>query len=131
MVVNALFHESVPDAALKAASAHDAPLQKGTGEAAFPKGRESASGVVAEHDYRVGDVDLRLQGSRLEVKRASEGLPPDMVVHVIVVGRGPDDDLAVLVRPPPEDHPPAVEGGVPGDDRCASRAGLASQESRI
>ncbi len=55
------------DAALEAAGAHGALLQKSGREAAFAERREGADGVIAEHDHGVRQVDFEC--SRLERAR--------------------------------------------------------------
>jgi hypothetical protein len=79
-VVDAFLHECAAgrmqvqrvaaDAALQAARAHGALLEESRSEAALAKGSEGANGVVAEHHYGVGQVDLECGG--LEGESAGE-----------------------------------------------------------
>jgi hypothetical protein len=71
------------DATLEATGAHGALLQKSGREAAFAECRESADGVVAEHDHGVRQVDFEC--SCLEGEGAGEGLAPVLVTHVLGV----------------------------------------------
>ncbi len=80
----------------------------------FSEGRERGDTVVSHDDPGVGQVEL--PRSSLEGKNAAERLPADLVLHVVRVWEGADDDLAVRVSCGADAGPPAVEGGVPGDD---------------
>ena len=106
------------DAPLQAAGAHGAQLKKGGGETTLAEGRQSADGVVAQ-DHG-GLLEVKLCGGRLQGEDAGESLAADLVLHVVRVGKGANDDLPLLIVPPPQDHAPAVQGGVPGDDDNAS-----------
>ena len=102
------------DAALEVAGAEGTLLQECGGEAAFSEGGKGPGRVVAQDDDSVGEIDFKRSGFKGE--DATEGLPADLVGHVVRVGEGTDDDLAVPVSPPSDDGAPAVQGGVPGDD---------------
>ncbi len=111
---------------LETAGAYGALLQEGGRQAALPKCRQRADSVIAEYAHRVGKVDLL--GSGL---KGGKGLPADLVTHVLIVREGPNDDLAVPFCTPMEDHSPAVDGGILGDDHDARQARLTGQESRV
>ena len=93
------------DAVLQATGAHGALSKEGGGKTAPAQGRQCADGVVAKDNPRVGEVDFESSG--LESELASEGLPADLVFHVLGMREGANDDLAGLVSPPAKGHPPA------------------------
>ncbi len=64
-------------------------------------------------------------------KDAGKGLAPYLVTHVVRVGKGADDDLALPVGPPTQDHAPAEKRGIPRDDGDARQAGLPGKECRV
>ena len=111
--------------ALEHGQAHGALLQEGRRSAALPEGGEGPDRVVAHDDPRGGEIDLL--GSRGEGEHTPKGLPADLMVHVVRVREGTNDDLAGRVGPPAEDKAPAVDGGVPGDDGHTSSTGVASR----
>jgi hypothetical protein len=85
-------------------------LQEGGGEADLAEGGEGPDQIVAQDDYGVGEIDFGRSGA--EGENAPEGLPADLVLHVVRVRQGSDDNLAVPVVPPPEDSASAVESHV-------------------
>jgi hypothetical protein len=117
------------DTALEVAGAEGALLQECGGEAAFSEGGKGPGRVVAQDDDSVGEIDFERSGFKGE--DATEGLPADLVGHVVRVGEGTDDDLAVPVSPPPDDGAPAVQGGVPGDDYDVGGAGFSSEKGCV
>ena len=106
-----------PGGVLEHGEAHRALLEESGGGAAFAKGGEGSDGVVAHDDPRVGQVEHA--GGGLEGKDPTEGFTADLVLHVLCIWKGADDDLALLVGPPPDDYPPAMDGGVPGYEHHA------------
>jgi hypothetical protein len=96
-------------AALEAAGAHCALLEECTmeesgGTGALMQGREGTCCVVAKNDD--GPREAELNGRRLKSQDAGECPAPILVVHAIRVREGADDDLALPVRPPTQDHAP-------------------------
>ena len=87
MVIDALVHQDPPrrvegeelaaNAALRDAGTHGTLLQERGGKTALLEGGESADGIVAEDDDRVGEVDLESGG--FEGEDASQGLAADQV----------------------------------------------------
>ncbi len=102
-------------------------LEERRGEAALSEGSEGPCGIVAEDDHGVRAVEF--EGGRVESEDTGEGLLADLVTHVVRVRQGADDDLALTVGPPAEDHAPAVQGGVPGDDGDVGIAGIAREKT--
>ncbi len=93
-----------PDLALKASQAHGTLLQERGGSAALPESRQSTDSVVAHDDPGLSQVNFASSGVKGE--DAPEGLPQDLMLHVVRVREGSDDDFAV---PPAEDRTPAVD----------------------
>jgi hypothetical protein len=102
-----------PGGVLQVSVAHRALLEKGGRGSALPESRQGFHGVVAHDDPGVRE-DKCARG-RLEGKDAAEGLVTNLVLNVLRVGKGSDDDLSVEVVPPSDDGSPAVDRGVPGD----------------
>ena len=111
------------------ARAHGALLKERRGATALLESREGSRGVVAEDDHSVREVEF--ESSRVEGEYTREGLPADLVTHVVRVRQGADDDLALAVGPPSKDHAPAVQGGVPGDDDDVGVASFARKKGRV
>jgi hypothetical protein len=104
-------------------------LKEGRGEAAFAEGGQGADGVVSENDGGAKEVDF--EGRRIEGEDPSESFAADLVAHVLRVGKGADNDFAIPVVPPAQDHAPPMQGGIPRDDGDVRGAGFASEEGSV
>ena len=85
-------------AVLEATGAHGALLEESGLEAALSEGGEGADGVVSHDDDGVAHVDLA--GGGLDGQNPGEGLAADLVAHIVRVGKGADNGLAVAIVPP-------------------------------
>ncbi len=100
-------------------------------QAALAQSREGADRVVTEDHGGLREIDL--EGGRLLGEDAREGLATDLMAHVVRrrVGEGADDDFALPVGPPTQNHTPAEERGVPCDDNDVGQAGLPGEECSV
>jgi hypothetical protein len=109
--------------------AHGTLLQEGRRGAAFQEGGEGSDGVVAHHDPGVSEVEF--SGGGFKGEDPSNGLPADLVKHVVRVWEGASEDLASRIRPLAEDDAPTVGGSVPGDDDDSSISNMTGEEGII
>jgi hypothetical protein len=113
---------------LQVGEAHRALVERGRGTA-FPESGQGPNGVVANDYPGIREDDLARGG--LKRKDTPEGLTANLVLHVLRVGKGADDDHSLRVSPPADDSTPAVDRGIPSDGDHPGVASVASCEGVV